>query len=220
MRTKKDLWLNRLATPSNKQSLPGFTLIELSIVMIIVGIIMAGVFKGQDLIESARLQSTLSEMNRIKMIALQYREQFGAWPGNDKNASNRLEGAVSGNGKGLILAEEGENVWKHLAAAQLLDNEEAPTAKVGGIFSIKGNPTETHKGNWIILSGEEGTLNPSLTPKQAMTLKSKMDEVDPNKGKLRVINGQGIEETGCVNGSTYNLKNDAAACVVMMYLGS
>lgn len=220
MKIKKNLWLKQLATPSNKQSLPGFTLIELSIVMIIVGIIMAGVFKGQDLIESARLQSTLSEMNRIKMTALQYREQFGAWPGNDKNATTRFgDGAPSGNGKGLILAEEAKNVWKHLSAAQFLDNEEAPSAKAGGFFSIMGNPTETQKGNWIILSGEEGTLKPALTPKQAMTLKSKMDEADPIKGKLQVINGQGVVENGCVNGSTYNLANNSAACVVMMYLG-
>lgn len=219
MKNLKILVSQHLKYILKRKNLPGFTLIELSIVMIIVGIIMAGVFKGQDLIESARLQSTISEMNRIKLATLQYREHFGAWPGNDKAASDRFgEGTQSGNGKGIILSEETEHVWKHLSAAGLMDNQTAPIAKVGGFFSVLGNPTQTQKGNWVILSGKAGTLKPVLTPKQAMILKSKMDESDPTKGSIRVINGLGTEANGCINGSTYNLKNENPVCVVMMKL--
>lgn len=200
-----------------RKKLPGFSLIELSIVMIIVGIIMAGVFKGQDLIEAARLQSTVSEMNRIKMLILQYHDQFGYWPGNDHQASQRFgNGVQSGNGNGLIQDRESAEVWRHLHAAGLLEMDCSPSPKIGGQLTVKGNPDPNLSGNWIILSEQSGTLRPILTPKQAMTLKAKMDESDPQKGNLRVINGHGTNGNACINGSAYNLQNTNQACCVMI----
>ncbi len=197
-------------------TLPGFTLIELSIVMIIIGIIMAGVFKGQDLIESARLQSTLSELNRLKMAALQYRDQYGAWPGNDSKALARFgEGVTSGDGTGVIKATEASQVWIHLSKAGLLDSADVPTTKVGGFLSIQGKPRDDLSGTWIVLAGESATQKPALTPKQAMILKSKMDEPAPSKGKLRVVDGHGADGK-CVKGDGYHMDTETQACVIML----
>lgn len=197
-----------------KVKAPGFTLIELAIVMIIVGIITAGVFKGKDLIEEARLQSTLSEFNRIKMLLIQYREQFGQWPGNDSRANQYFQGAQNGNGRGLIQDRESAQVWVHLEQAGLCESNTAPPCKIGGYFSIQATPKPEHPGNWIILSARPGTLEPVLTPKQALFIKSKWGEATPNQGQLRVIDGDGNHT--CLSGNTYDTSHSNPACVVMM----
>lgn len=205
--------IDRLMGPS----LPGFTLIELSIVMIIIGIITAAVFKGQDLIETARLQATLSEFNRIKMMLIQYREQYGQWPGNDSRATQRFgQGVTDGDGAGSVQPAESSHVWIHLAKGGLLDSEDAPTAKIGGHFMVLSDISPALKGNWIILTGKSGAMLPALTPKQALQLKSKLDESTPDKGQLRVIDGAGIGDNKCLTGNTYNINNKSPACVVLM----
>ena len=87
--------------------LRAFSLIEVSIVLIIIGLITTAVFKGQDLIESARAQVTLEELQRFKLAVLSYRDQYGQWPGNDTKAPLRFGTSVTrGDGHGLIHGAE------------------------------------------------------------------------------------------------------------------
>lgn len=199
-----------------RKTLPGFTLIELSIVMIIIGILLAAVFKGQDLIDSARLQATLSDFNRLKLMMLQYKDQFSYWPGNDPKAAARFgENNRNGDGIGIIQAREIPEVWKHLASAKFIDSSDSLPSRVGGHFFAQGNPNRNLKGNWIILSGAQGTLDPLLTPKQALQLKSKLNETDPDQGQIRIIEGTG-DHGGCLDGKSYKLNNNSPACVALM----
>lgn len=199
----------------SQKKVPGFTLIELAIVMIIVGIITAGVFKGKDLIEEARLHTTLTELNRVKMLLIQYKEQFGEWPGNDPLAETYFQNVKKGSGHGLIRGEESSQVWVHLKHANLCESTEAPSCKIGGYFSVQGSP-KGYPGNWIVLSARPGTLEPVLTPKQALFIKSKWGEIAPDEGQLRVMNGDGSSH--CLNGNTYNTSYTSPACIIMMKL--
>ena len=197
------------------KKIPGFSLIELSFVMIIIGIIMGAVFKGQDLLETARLQSCTNDLNRYRLGIMMYLEQFKQFPGNDANAKNHFgSGATNGDGQGLIQATEQEHVWKHLHMAGLVDSEKPPTVRIGGTISAVSNP-QTLKGNFLILSKTPGKLDPVLTPRQAMTLKSKAGETKGDEGNFLILEGEGGSDS-CLKEGGFNLTVKKPSCIVAM----
>jgi len=65
----------------------GFTLIELSIVLVVIGLIVGGVIAGQSLMRSSQLQSIISDQAKYVEAAKQFREKYGFWPGDFPNAT-------------------------------------------------------------------------------------------------------------------------------------
>ncbi|MBX3486561.1 MAG: prepilin-type N-terminal cleavage/methylation domain-containing protein [Candidatus Paracaedibacteraceae bacterium] len=197
------------------RKLKAFSLIEISIVLIVIGLITTAIFKGQDLIESARLQATLQEMNQLKLSVIHYRDQFGQWPGNDVRAQQRFGTGVSnGSGRGLIMGSESAQAWIHLKAAGLIENP-LSEAKIGGHYIIAGNPSGL-QGNYIVLSGHSDEITGMLTPQQAMRLKGKAGEMHPGEGQLIIQSASGQNTTACLTGQTYNLKSNHPSCIVLM----
>lgn len=197
------------------KKLPGFTLIELSIALIIVGIIMAAAFKGTELLESARLQACMSDLNRYHLSIINYHDQYGQWPGNDISAKNRFgNNTENGDGKGLILKNEQPLVWQHLYFSKLIDSPHPPSARIGGSISVMSNPTDGFQGNFLILSKTPGTLTPLLTPHQALILKSKAGEKKADSGVFIVLTGEGVAADSCVKNGEFNLAYKNPSCVI------
>ena len=84
----------------------GFTLVELSIVIIIIGFLIAGITAGKSLIEQARLNGVINEMQNYKLVYNNFVLKYDAVPGDMANASaffpNCANGTCDGNGNGLI----------------------------------------------------------------------------------------------------------------------
>lgn len=197
------------------QKISGFSLIELSFVMIIMGIIMATVFKGQDLLEAARLQSCVSDLNQYRLAIMTYYSQFSQLPGNDIHAKNHFgNNAINGDGKGFIQTAEQPHVWQHLHYAGMIDSSEPPATRIGGTISAMSNPKNEMKGNFLILSKTPGTLTPLLTPQQAMILKSKAGETKANEGNILVFEGEGVNPGQCIKNGEFNLSTKTPACVI------
>lgn len=199
--------------------LTAFSLIEISIVLIIIGLITTAVFKGQDLIESARVQASVDELNRIRLAIMTYKDQFGYLPGNDSHAQQHFGSSVSnGDGFGLIHGPECQQTWQHLKQAGLVDQTHAPICKLGGFITVTSNPTQQHPGNWLVISNTSDKLSPALTPKQAFLLKSRIGDPSPDEGQLIIQSAPGLPKTDCHNGQAFNLKNKSPACIAMMKL--
>jgi prepilin-type N-terminal cleavage/methylation domain-containing protein len=102
----------------------GFTLIEIAIVLVIIGLLLGGVLKGQELIQSARVRNLISQQDGIKAAYFGFLDRYRSLPGDYLQATANIPGCVeatcpNGNGNGQIEASNNEHiaVWSHLSKA-------------------------------------------------------------------------------------------------------
>lgn len=151
----------------HKRSAHGFTLIELSIVLVIIALVVGGVLVGRELIQQAQLRKLLADKDRFVAAAHTFQGKYGALPGDmtpDKSAKFNLftftgiyAGSVYGNGDQNIDQGSMEHsclyecsaFWRHLSQTQLIADQ----------FTVELN-TETN-GNECPggPTGQDTTLN-------------------------------------------------------------
>lgn len=191
-----------------------FSLIEISIVLTIIGVMLGAIFQGQELLDSAKIQSVVSEYQKINLSIHSYKESYGYYPGDDPKASERFKN-VSQNGNGNHIIEDSESnlVWIHLKASGNSENSTPPTSRFGGHFSIVHNPTSSLQGHWIMLSNPNSSG--ILTPKQAQKLKTKIDGNHTvfSEGFLQ-IKDDGSNE--CIRDGILNANSSKATCITYM----
>jgi len=124
----------------------GFTLVEIAIVLVIIGLLLGGVLKGQELIENAKIRNAISDLNGVSAAYYGYIDRFKRLPGDDGPTQAALTargglwatlGAAGfGNNDGVITnlgpatftgALEGDNFWMQLKAAGLIAGNPADT---------------------------------------------------------------------------------------------
>ncbi|MBI5663817.1 MAG: prepilin-type N-terminal cleavage/methylation domain-containing protein [Nitrospirae bacterium] len=123
----------------------GFTLIELAIVLVIIGIIMGAVIKGQDLMTSAKAKKFTTTVNTWNMLTWAYMDRMGRFPGDA--SSNGIIGDVAASEQTAAASAIGE-----LAAAGTMDN--APTNPV----IIGGQSLWIYYGNDVPPSGARNVM--------------------------------------------------------------
>lgn len=105
--------------PSHFVSQSGFTLVEIAIVLVIVGLILGGVFKGQALVDSARVRSMTTEIHDIQTAVLSFQERYRSIPGDFPKAALQIDSeAKGGDGNGRVDdSSERAGVWQQLSLA-------------------------------------------------------------------------------------------------------
>ncbi len=107
-----------------KQKNSGFTLVELSIVLVIIGLLVGGILAGADLIRAAKTGKIISETEQIKTAVNAFYLKYNCIPGDCYNISTYLSGETNGDGDELLdlaasAGATGEiyQAWKHMASA-------------------------------------------------------------------------------------------------------
>lgn len=117
----------------------GFTLIEIAIVLVIIGLLLGGVLKGQELINTARVRALNNTVDGITAAWFSFQDRYRAFPGDYTQASVNLPGnPTNGDGNGLVGDTGGADspaeramVWMHLqSAGYITGGYDAPAATV------------------------------------------------------------------------------------------
>ncbi|HSQ06061.1 MAG TPA: prepilin-type N-terminal cleavage/methylation domain-containing protein [Burkholderiales bacterium] len=129
----------------------GFTLIEIAIVLVIIGLLLGGVLKGQELITSARVRNLISQQDGIKAAYLGFLDRYRALPGDYNQAVANISGvgaacgtAGTGTGNGQIENANAERimVWDHLSKAGFING--SYTCVDAATLNANTNPTNPY----------------------------------------------------------------------------
>lgn len=192
---------------SRKQS--GFTLIEIAIVLVIIGLLLGGVLKGQELINSAKVKNFATDFKSVPLFIYGFQDKFKALPGDDANYSSHIGSAATsagvtalavtgagttlGNGRlegsynSPTLTDETIAFWQHVRLANLAAGptaftaiSDAPTNADGGRIGVQSSiPMTGMTGSYFVCS--EG-----IQGKFAKQLDTTMDDGNTAAGSMRV----------------------------------
>ncbi len=137
---------------SNKK---GFTLVEIAIVMVIIGLLIGGILKGREMIRNAKAKRIVKMADSLRAAWNGFYDRYGVYPG-DENKPNIPEGdRHNGNGNGHIDGNEVYYVFEDLQKAGFISGEyngtsDLPTSPFGGHVSIiYANLNRTGYKHWI-----------------------------------------------------------------------
>lgn len=153
----------------------GFTLIEISVVLVIIGLIVGGILVGRDLIRGAEIRAQVTQIEKYNTALNAFKIKYNCMPGDCLASADFGLGAVANlaNGNGVIDCDDGgvfpsapmcgelSNFWVQLSAANLVDGHytdalTVPTYPVPGVHSpplkMKGMGLNGNPGGGVWLS--------------------------------------------------------------------
>lgn len=183
----------------------GFSLIELAIVLVIAGLLLAGVMRGQELIANAKVKSLASDFRNIPTYFYGYQDRFRSLPGDDHAASTHVAGTnASTSGQlqnGLIEGawnsstdtDESFLLWQHLRLAGLASGATnitstlyAPKNSEGGQLGVTRVADLTAVSTGAFNSAH-AMCSDAILGRYAQQLDTMLDDGAGDSGAMRIV---------------------------------
>lgn len=198
-----DLFQSRLSHGhSLRKHNHGFTLVEISIVLVIIGLILGGILNAQSVIRNAQTKDSIKALSDMAAAARQFNDRYGFWPGDYTNAvasfpTGLVAPCVGFNGDGLgsvDTATETTCATQHMILAGMLKGtvSATPLAIRGTQFSVTrataaltGLAALSIPANWVNVVRVTGILDCDI----AVQMDRALDDGNTNTGNFRTTNG-------------------------------
>ena len=196
-----------------KRNQSGFTLIEIAIVLVIIGLLLGGVLKGQELINSARVKNLANDFKNVPVFIYGYQDKFKALPGDDTAVATHVGGVpattpATKQGNGVIdgawnsttQTDESWLFWQHIRLAGFgpgstdttnASGDYIPKNAVGGIIGITNSTTNSPitaaPSSGPGLRGTYIVCSGSIPGKFATQLDTTLDDGNTATGSVMVL---------------------------------
>jgi prepilin-type N-terminal cleavage/methylation domain-containing protein len=194
----------------------GFTLVEIAIVLVIIGLLLGGVLKGQELITQAKIKNVANDLNGLSAAVYAYQDRYRAYPGDDPNAATRWLNplATAGNGNAQVGAPANATIidcstsvlencqfWHHLRLSGFIAGDTSvvpgklsPQNAVGGVLQVQQGA--------MGLSGLV-VCTTNLPGKVANAIDAQFDDGKPDTGTVRGQSNPAALDTPMAQGQAY-----------------
>jgi len=188
----------------------GFTLVEIAIVLVIIGLLLGGILKGQEMITQAKIKNVIADFSGISAAYHGYVDRYKKIPGDDPCAgttnsaitanvcgttTGRWTGASHGDGNGVVggkynsvtATDESRLWWDHLRRAGFVsgNGDLQPFNALTGQIGVQTGDT----AGAAALGGFSGIIicSANLPDKIAIAADTQMDDGVPNAGNVRGV---------------------------------
>lgn len=182
----------------------GFTLVEIAIVLVIIGLLLGGVLKGQELVINAQAKSVVNDLKNVQALIYGYQDRFKALPGDDAAVVTHLgatatvaapagtlgNGTINGFWNAPVGTTESYLFWQHVRIAGFATGSidasagnavnYRPKNSQGGTLGVTGTTPITG------LTGTYFVCTNNINGKLAAIVDTNLDDGVPDTGSVRI----------------------------------